>query len=285
MSARLALAALLAALAVATPATAEPWPPAWRGVWAVGGCAAGSRYMVLHGSEALYAAPDRDEVRLERYDLQPFDEDRRAHHRADGGFALFGPASDQHMVAVRSRPGQSWRDLPAIESEATREVYERCPYLPPSLEGLHGEAASIMAAADAARADCADPKGSICPQAMFTVVDVSGNGEISAAELARAIRYAAWRATFEDETASAKSIGLALTGSYLAGPVVAAALVASLDYDDSGELSVEEITVDRPGLVGAAREQAGDASGAYAVVDEALRRLDEAARAIESLAR
>lgn len=280
------LVALLAALTVASPAVASGlWPPEWRGVWAAGGCEAGHRHMVLHGASALYAAPDRDEVRLERYDLRLLDDDRRMHRREDGGFALFGPASDQHLVAARSRPGQHWRDLPAIEAEASREVYERCATLPLSLEGLHGEAVSIMAATDAARAECTDPDGPVCPQAMLRVVDISGNGEISVAELARAIRYAAYRASFENEATSTEALGLALTGGFIGGPVVASALVASLDYDDSGELSVEEITVDRPGLVAAARREAEDAFGAGALLDEALRSLDSAARALQELAR
>ena len=69
------------------------------------------------------------------------------------------------------------------------EVLERCDAVPPDLSAAHGEAINGGLALDQAIAACRNQKAS-CPARLMAFADVSGNKELSVAEISRVLRIA-----------------------------------------------------------------------------------------------
>ena len=96
-----------------------------------------------------------------------------------------------------------------------------------------------------------------CVAGLFKLADVSGNGELSIAELARMGRVATYYATaMTGEPAEFVEILGGFAAAVAITPLLAKAIVASFDYDDSGALSLGELMQNRETLF-----DAGIASG------------------------
>ena len=77
--------------------------------------------------------------------------------------------------------------------------------------------------------------------------DVSGDGRLSPAELARLARGAAWLVAVQ-EGMTAENLPGALAAGALAGQLAARLAVEGLDYDGDGRLSPSELAQDRAGF-------------------------------------
>lgn len=130
--------------------------------------------------------------------------------------------------------------------------WQRCATVPAALAAQHGEGFALLAALEHLEAACAGDAAT-CLGALVAQADVSGDGQLGSAELARLVRGLGWVVALQ-EGASAEALG-ATTGA--AGLLAARLLVESLDYDGNGRLSSVELGQDRLAL-GAAR---GTAAG------------------------
>jgi hypothetical protein len=126
---------------------------------------------------------------------------------------------------------------------------QRCEHLPFPQSVMYGEAFEVLTEVDAALTFCAT-KSSACSQLLFEAADVTRNGELSPAEIARFIR-AGFALDFNEKRTVDQIVfegaGLALRSSR--------AFVDSLDTDASGTLSFAELWEERMSLTNEATPQ------------------------------
>jgi len=122
-----------------------------------------------------------------------------------------------------------------------------CPSLPPGPQALYGEMFAVLAALDAAETACAaGPQA--CARALFSVGDVHPNGSLNTAEISRLIRVLVQFGAIEQGNGSADAQAGIIAASVPLAPILARALISSVDYDGDDGLSLEEILGDRVAL-------------------------------------
>ncbi len=266
------IAAALAASLLALPAAAQaPQPPqaaaqpgtipvAAQGLWANGQCSDPAALLFLTGRYwALLPKEGPQELwRVERTAGQ-------------GGFTLaVADDADQTRLILRPdgerletrTPGPKQPD-DAIPGDAPATQWARCPSLPAPLAALHGEGLSFLGALDGIEAACAAGEPGGCIAAVFAWADVTRDGVLAPAEMARLVRGATHMAMLATG-AELDTLAGALGAGALGGIAAAYALIASYDYDNSGTLSQAELLQDRspmPGLSGPAAPPAAAVAG------------------------
>ncbi|MBR0646229.1 EF-hand domain-containing protein [Plastoroseomonas hellenica] len=245
------LALLLPGAALAqAPATAIPEP--MRGNWTDGDCARPAA--VLHVTpRAAVRLPAEGAGRLLRFAAIARHEDWVL-GTADGA------AAPRLLLRMRGdaletvEPEAKTRD-DALPGPAALQLWRRCPQWPPALVAQHGEGIAFLGMLERVEAACGEGMGAAgCLAALYRAADISGDGLLSAAELARLFRGAAWIAAVE-EPADERPALQGLTAA--AALLLARGVVESLDYDGDGRLSLAELAQDRGGLP----ESGGTAEG------------------------
>jgi hypothetical protein len=234
---------------LASPAAAQGVgagvPEPLRGAWFAGDCADPSAMLVLTGRAAARIEAEAP-ARLFRFFAM----------REAAGYTL-GVGTGAEAPRLMFRPAAE--GLETIEPEAkTREdrlpgearpeVWRRCAAPAPALAALHGEGVAVLGALEHLEAGCgigAGPAASgACVAAILRQADVSGDGRLSPAELARLVRGAAWVVAVQEGGTQEVLAGAVAAGA-LGGIVAARLLVESLDYDGDGRLSEAELLQDR----------------------------------------
>lgn len=128
--------------------------------------------------------------------------------------------------------------------------WARCPAPPLAVLALHAEGLAMLAALEHIEAGCAPDAAAACLRALLAAADVTGDGLLSAAELARLARGVAWVVAVADGVSGERLAGAVGIGA-LAGLLVRG-VVDSLDYDGDGRVSAAELEQDRAAF-GAAR--------------------------------
>lgn len=251
---------LIAALLLAAgPAAAQGVPEALRGTWARGECAAPEA--LLHvTARGVVRLPADGAARLVRFrDL-----------RSREGWTLgTGRGAEAPRVLLRGagdaletlEPDAKTRD-DRLPGAVPVTVWRRCGAPPAGLALLHGEGLAFLGTLERLEAACQGGPAGACIAALVAEADVSGDGMLGVAELARLLRGAAWALAAQDGAVPAALAAASALGSL---PALAAARLAveSLDYDGDGRLSVEEIARDRTVFPGGA----GDAAGRPAALE------------------
>ena len=236
------LAAGLAALALsAPPAEGEPVPEHATGIWSLAGCGGHGLTVLVSPNAALMVESEggKSQVALAEAEW------------AAGSFAL-------------TMDGEDVLILPPLGS------LERCDALPGSLPMVFAEALAVFKRLDDLGAPCRGKQGigARCIAAAFDLIDVSGDGRFSPAEISRALRAAAFFIGHRMIAAEKSTSFVPLEDLYVAqlaasvlGPVVAANLIASYDYDGDGLMSPGELMQDRSPEEGLEGVVAGVAAG------------------------
>jgi hypothetical protein len=237
----LALAlALLAAPAMAqgiAPGVPEPL----RGTWFAGDCADPTAMLVLTGRAAARVDAEAP-ARLFRFGTLA----------EAAGYALGtagGPEAPRLMFRAASEgletiePDPKTRD-DRLPGDARPEVWRRCAAPPAALAALHGEGIAFLAALEHLEAACGTGTPGACAEAILRQGDVSGDGRLAPAEIARLVRGAAWVVAVQEGAEQDVLAGTVGAGA-LAGILAARLLVESLDYDGDGRLSAAELLQDR----------------------------------------
>lgn len=247
---RLSLVPLAACALVAAASSARAaFPAEIGGLWIAGSCSEPAELLfVTRGAWA----------RLEANGLQVLRHAERFDRAGDFGLAVADDAEATRLLFRATAEGLVVRDPPAKLPDASLPgagpdvAFRRCPSIPVALAGLHGEGLSFLAALDGIGASCAGGDGAACIDRIWAWADVSGDGGLSVAEIARLMRGLAYVGTLAAGTTAtelAQAVGAAGVGAIAA----AWALIASVDYDGSGTVSREELARDRfppPGLAG-----------------------------------
>jgi hypothetical protein len=249
----LALALLAAPAAMAQPITGGV-PEQLRGAWFAGPCADPQAMLMLTARSAA------------RVDAElPGRMFRFAEMREAGGYTVgVGAGAEAPRLLFRTapegldtiEPDPKTRD-DRLPGDGAPEVWRRCPTPPAALAALHGEGVAILAAFEHLEAACGTGTPGACAEAIIRQADVSGDGRLAPAELARIARGAAWVVAVQ-EGATQDVLAGAVGAGALGGILAARLLVESLDYDGDGRLSLVELTQDRAGAFAAA---AGTAEG------------------------
>jgi hypothetical protein len=195
--------------------------------------------LVLTGRAAVQLPPGGAPVLLRFASLGP----------VAGGWILGTmPGAEGRRLALRSpgadtletvEPAAKTRDdrLPGEGSPVRR--WRRCP-LPAAAALPHAEGIAILAALEPVEAACAEGAGlRTCLAALHQQADITGDGLLSPAEVARLARGAAWIAAAEQ----GRAVEPAASGR--AALATARMLLESLDYDADGRLSLAELAQDR----------------------------------------
>nr|WP_306263965.1 ankyrin repeat domain-containing protein [Pararhizobium sp. IMCC3301] len=144
--------------------------------------------------------------------------------------------------------------------------YARCDYANPQINLVFSEALSLLSHINQIGISCSGANARICLSTIITAFDVSGNGILSKAEIARIIRALSFFVTYYSHDGPAVPIEKLMVGvamSAIVGPYIASTLIEGSDYNDDGGLDIDELMVDRynssvDGAVGSLRTGALD---------------------------
>lgn len=230
---------LLPGLTAAQPAAAVP--EGLHGTWFQGDCARPTALLHLTARTAA-RLPQDGAARLIRFTTlgEQAGWSIGTARGAEAPRLLLRPAGEALETA---EPEAKTRD-DRLPGEAPILRWQRCPGLPPALAMQHGEGLAMLAALEHLEAGCGGADTPRCLGALVDQADVSGDGMLGPAELARLVRGAAWVVAVQ-EGAAAEALGAASGAGALAGLLAARGLVESLDYDGDGRLSVAELGQDR----------------------------------------
>lgn len=259
MSWRGAMAWLLAAMACGAPAAAQGVPEALRGTWAMGACAAPEAllHVTARGTMRL---PSEGPARLLRF---------HAIRDIAGWTMGTGGGAEAPRILLRAEgdglatlePDAKMRD-DRLPGDGTALRWHRCTAPPPALAVLHGEGLAFMGTLERLEAACQAGTTAPCLAMLVAEGDVSGDGSLSPAEIARLLRGAAWALAAQDG-AMPEAIGAASGLGVVAGTAAARLIVEALDFNGDGRLSLAEIAQDRAAYAAGM----GDAAGRPVVLE------------------
>ncbi len=237
--------ALALSLLLGMPAFAQGVPEALRGAWYAGDCADPAAMLVLT-SRAAARVETEVPARLFRFGSTGPAPGTAAGYTLGVAVGAEAPrlmfrAAPEGLETIEPDPKTRDDRLPG---EARPETWRRCPAPPPAIAALHGEGVAFLAALEHLEAACGAGTPGACAEALIRQGDVSGDGKLSPAELARLVRGAAWVLAVQ-EGGTVEALAAAVGGGALGGIVAARLLVESLDYDGDGRLSLEEVLQDR----------------------------------------
>lgn len=247
------------ALAQAPAAQGGTIPQAAQGLWANGQCTDPGALLFLTG-RYWALLPQQGPQELWRV----------ARTGEGGGFTLaVADDADQTRLIMRAQGAQLETRTPGpkqpddvIPGDAPATQWVRCPAISGGLAALHGEGLSFLGALDGFEAACAGDAAA-CMTAIFAWADVTRDGVLSPAELARLVRGATHMAMLATG-AELDQLATALGAGALGGIVAAQLFIQSYDYDGSGSLSQAEMLQDRapmPGIAGPAAPPATAVAG------------------------
>ena len=124
-------------------------------------------------------------------------------------------------------------------------VYEKCESIPSMYQLIYGEIINLMNSQLIETCNN-DQNPANCINETFTFLDVSGDNELSVAELTRAARIAIYFTFIDKREEEDRDIGFATyTTTSLIFPALSKILIGNYDYDNSNTISLKEIYTDR----------------------------------------
>ena len=126
-------------------------------------------------------------------------------------------------------------------------TYAKCDNTPASLTLLFGEVLSYMnSKASLSCSNFSKNKGE-CFEDVFSFLDVSGNKALSNAEINRASKLLVFFSTINGQEFDESGL-FGIISSYAITPLLTKVILNNFDFDNSADLTLEEILQDREGL-------------------------------------
>ena len=126
-------------------------------------------------------------------------------------------------------------------------TYAKCDNTPASLTLLFGEVLSYMnSKASLSCSNFSKNKGK-CFEDVFSFLDVSGNKALSNAEINRASKLLVFFSTINGQEFDEAGL-FGIISSYAITPLITKVILNNFDFDNSADLTLEEILQDREGL-------------------------------------
>ena len=125
--------------------------------------------------------------------------------------------------------------------------YNKCEDIPSDMSFIHAEGIIFMKSFVEISMKCEKAKEK-CVEYMFSIVDISKDNELSKAELSRIMRiitYIAVVSNNKKDWVDNKEITGALGIVSIISPFIAKSIIEGSDYDNDGQLSLDEIFYDR----------------------------------------
>ena len=237
MKLAIVLSCSLAALALhVAQSQADPVPKHATGIWSIGKDCQGSSPMAMVNSQTAILVETTNDMQTVAIAKAEF-------------------VAGSHVLSLEGDVEELF--LPPLEH------LRECRSLPGSLPVTFAEALSVFPKLDEIDEACLKGSGigPRCAAVGFGLIDITGDGRLSRAEISRAIRAAAFFVGYsvsaaENQTPFVpfKDLLLSWLAGSVAGPVIAGNLIGSYDYDGDGFLTLPELMQDRApegGLEGA----------------------------------
>lgn len=223
---------------------AQTLPERYAGVWVEGSCEDATRVRLVNRLAVIDVLDRGGEPHLQILAIRGA--------QADGdGVALTLAMGNGTTVDSRF----------TLDGDRLNGDFRRCDAPPPAVAWTLGEVLTLFEAAGRINARCRAGDGARCALEAFRAVDVSGDGVLRQAELARVFRavgfFVGYAAT-ERNLVSARDMLVPSAIGGMVAPTIASRLVANYDYDGDGGLSLDELLQDR-----------GDRAGLAAVLGSA----------------
>jgi len=239
---------VLLSLVVSAGSYATDVPKQFRGTWAYPSCAQPIETVLLYHQAYLWIGSRGTELRgVSLAKAQPADWTRV--EDSNGTPYFFKLNSPERLAETFLPRGATKQATPTKDWGSV--VYESCKgQLPDELVLLHGEPVSLLNLIEDIAPWCSTDRAR-CVKALFNALDVSGNGSLSKAEIARAVRIGAYLAAVSgnEYPSSAQLMGVNLAAIRM-GPEISGAIIDSFDYDNSGGVSLSELSLNREQLFG-----------------------------------
>jgi hypothetical protein len=251
---KLAAAILFASGFVASDGHAQSLYETQNGLWGLDGCAASEGYFFAR--DTLYLNLYQQEGQWTAMLSKPVAQRATATHLIEEykygeSYYIYYSWFEDGKLSMASSPGPSPTEQ-KIESlpdqppaDYALQHYEKCDRLPPDVYFVHAEGAKFMELVAALRDGCPNEQQA-CIDRAFAYVDVSGDGRLSTAEVARIMRILTYAAVAANpQGATNEEITGALGLMSLVGPLISSAIVSGADYDGDGQLTMAEMFYDR----------------------------------------
>ena len=251
---------LASVLSLATSvAFADAVAPELHGIWASPNCQKPVETLAIFNGSYLWMGEDSTILAGVTASQTP---DNGWHRLLESdGYITFFQLTPEKKLREAYRPDDAAESATPSENWETNDFQNCEGQLPASNTFLHGEPLAILRVVDSVYDRCSKDRGG-CAATLFAGIDVSGNGKLSTAELARLLRVGTYLAAItSDETIKNDELAAAIAASIPLAPVIASALVHSFDYDADGSLSMIEISQDRGSLIDTLEPDAGDRLG------------------------
>jgi len=229
--------------AMPTLAWADKVPSQMQGIWATPTCTAAQDTLAFF--DGFYLWLGEDETTLSGIELANSQPEEFTRLEESDGYPNFFQILPDGRLREAFLPEDAELTATPDDTWATTD-YESCGgTLPSDKVLLHGEALAMLMVASRAQDACKQNQAT-CATTLFTGIDVTGDGNLSTAELARLFRVAGYLAAVsEDDGATDDDLATVLATSLPIAPLMASAIINSFDYDDNGALSLAEISQDR----------------------------------------
>lgn len=253
--------ALAACLIATLPAfaLAEDTPEELIGIWAAPNCSSATDTLVFFNGFYLWLGEEETTLSgLKLASEQP--ENFTRLEESDGYPNFFAVLPDGRLREAFLPDDAEYSVTPEADWASTD--YERCGNaLPRDKVMLHGEALAVLSVLNDAQSVCSTNQPA-CATTLFNGLDVSGDGNLSIAEIARLFRVAGYLAAVSEENgASNDDLAAVLATSLPVAPLMASAIVNSFDYDDNGTVSLTELSQDRNSAIQGLEPNTGEQLG------------------------
>ena len=163
----------------------------------------------------------------------------------DGSYYYFLNINTKNQL-IELTPPDEWDGIDySFLNSNEFSVYEKCNSIPSMYQMIYGEIISLMnSKLIKTCTDDSNPQN--CINETFNFLDVSGNSELSVAELTRAARILVYFTFIDKRIDEDREIGfVTYTTTSLFFPAISKILIGNYDYDNSNTLSLNEIYTDR----------------------------------------